>query len=361
MSKIQVFTVSQLDDIKVEKYLKPVTYHVVIGMNFFADFMQSFTDFFGGSSLSYQKRLKEINESVIEGIKNEVRKVGGNCAIDLRIDNDEISAKGKSMIMVTGIATAVVIKQEKNNISEDLDVTRIDSDKYKLTKELNRIKENVRLNISYLANKEVWDFFINNKLTSQFDYLAKALLFFSKGNNYIVSSLEDYYVEYLSIFDEDDIKEKFYSFIEPEGEIFENKGLLKSYLNLLEHENLYYINSTEKNLELMKSDSKLLIECGFWLSLKNLQSYSKIDLENYNKIIEVFKIKFPVISEYTDKELKCSKCDEKVSRRKRCKKCDSDLRGIGRESILFNAEDDSNDHINEIEERIKIINQAYNI
>lgn len=118
MKEVKVFTVSSFnDDIVIEKYLKTVTYHVVIGMNFFADFMQSFTDVFGGKSDSYQKRLKEINTEVINGIKQEVHKVGGNCAIDLKIDNDEISAKGKSMIMVTAIATAVIINKENINSS----------------------------------------------------------------------------------------------------------------------------------------------------------------------------------------------------------------------------------------------------
>ena len=118
MKEVKVFTVSSFnDDIVIEKYLKTVTYHVVIGMNFFADFMQSFTDVFGGKSESYQKRLREINTEVINGIKQEVHKVGGNCAIDLKIDNDEISAKGKSMIMVTAIATAVVIKADIGNTS----------------------------------------------------------------------------------------------------------------------------------------------------------------------------------------------------------------------------------------------------
>ena len=118
MKEVKVFTVSSFnDDIVIEKYLKTVTYHVVIGMNFFADFMQSFTDVFGGKSESYQKRLKEINAEVINGIKQEVHKVGGNCAIDLKIDNDEISAKGKSMIMVTAIATAVIINKENINSS----------------------------------------------------------------------------------------------------------------------------------------------------------------------------------------------------------------------------------------------------
>lgn len=121
MQNIKVFTNSTFNEsLKIEKYLEPVTFHVVLGMNFFADFVQSITDVFGGRSETYQKRLEAINSEVIEGIKNKVRKVGGNAAIDLRIDNDEISAKGKSMIMVTAIATAVIMNEKKTNVGDEL-------------------------------------------------------------------------------------------------------------------------------------------------------------------------------------------------------------------------------------------------
>lgn len=121
MQNIKVFTNSTFNEsLKIEKYLEPVTFHVVLGMNFFADFVQSITDVFGGRSETYQKRLEAINSEVIEGIKNKVRKVGGNAAIDLRIDNDEISAKGKSMIMVTAIATAVIMNEIKTNVGDEL-------------------------------------------------------------------------------------------------------------------------------------------------------------------------------------------------------------------------------------------------
>ncbi len=114
MNSVKVFTNSSFNEtIEIEKYLQPVTYHVVLGMNFFADFMSSFSDFFGGKSKSYQSRLESINREVIQGIKTKTHLIGGNAAIDLKIDNDEISAQGKSMIMVTAIATAVIIKEKQ--------------------------------------------------------------------------------------------------------------------------------------------------------------------------------------------------------------------------------------------------------
>jgi len=118
MDRVKVFTNSTFNEtIEIEKYLQPVTYHVVLGINFFADFMSSFSDFFGGRSQSYQSRLESINHEVIKGIKDKTYKLGGNAAIDLKIDNDEISAQGKSMIMVTAIATAVIIKKDDKKVN----------------------------------------------------------------------------------------------------------------------------------------------------------------------------------------------------------------------------------------------------
>lgn len=113
MKNVKVYTNSSFNDtIEIVSYLQPVTYHIVLGVNFFADFLSSFSDFFGGKSQSYQSRLASINNEVIEGIKQKVYSIGGNAAIDLKIDNDEISAQGKSMIMVTAIATAVIIREK---------------------------------------------------------------------------------------------------------------------------------------------------------------------------------------------------------------------------------------------------------
>lgn len=115
MKNVKVYTNSSFNDtIEIVSYLQPVTYHIVLGVNFFADFLSSFSDFFGGKSQVYQSRLASINHEVIEGIKQKVYSIGGNAAIDLKIDNDEISAQGKSMIMVTAIATAVVIRERTN-------------------------------------------------------------------------------------------------------------------------------------------------------------------------------------------------------------------------------------------------------
>ena len=361
MNDIKVFTVSSFDGIKVEKYIKPVTFHVVLGMNFFADVLQSWTDFFGGNSLSYQKKLKEINESVIEGIKDEVKKVGGNCAIGLKIDNDEISAQGKSMIMVTAFATAVIIKEDVNIKFIEQDTTQIDLERYKVSKELNDIRKKMESSNFSLNTPEYWQFFIDNHLTSQFDFLINLVFEYSKNNATIDSGCKNYLAKYLSIFNKEVIENKFYSFLKAK-ENLEDYTVLKPFLNLLDNESLYYINSTSKNIELMSSNELVLFDCGFWLTLKELNNYNLKDIENYKKVIDLFNNAYPIISPYVDDELECSICDgKKTSRKNRCKRCGSDTRGIKRGSFLFDEYKTGDELIEILEKRIEIINQAFEI
>src|SRR5688572_18225443 len=103
--EIIVTTTSSLDRIPVKKYLKPVSAHVVSGMNVFNDMFGSFSDFFGGRSSTYQRQLVSLYNEAIERIKHTAYEAGANGILGLSIDIDEISGKGKSMLMITATGT----------------------------------------------------------------------------------------------------------------------------------------------------------------------------------------------------------------------------------------------------------------
>ena len=105
-NNIKVTTTSSFDGVEIEEYLEPITAHVVVGMNFFKDFLSGLTDIFGGNSTSYQNTLSGINNEVINELRKKAFSIGANCILGLKIDNDEISAQGKSMMMVTALGTA---------------------------------------------------------------------------------------------------------------------------------------------------------------------------------------------------------------------------------------------------------------
>ncbi|WP_319479122.1 heavy metal-binding domain-containing protein [uncultured Draconibacterium sp.] len=110
-----VTTTSNLDEIRIKEYLQPISAHVVVGMNLFKDFLAGLTDTFGGKSSTYEKTLESINEEVIYKLEKKALAIGANCILGLKIDNSEVSAQGKSMLMVTAVGTAAVA-----DINEDL-------------------------------------------------------------------------------------------------------------------------------------------------------------------------------------------------------------------------------------------------
>lgn len=105
---VLVTTTPGFDGVIIKKYLKPITSHVVFGMNLFKDFVTGVTDLFGGNSETYEKTLESINEEVIRKLQEKAYSIGANCVVGFKIDNDEISAKGKSMLMVSAVGTAVI-------------------------------------------------------------------------------------------------------------------------------------------------------------------------------------------------------------------------------------------------------------
>ena len=109
---VLVLTTSSVQDLKIQRYLKPISAHIVAGTNLFSDFFGGLTDVFGGRSNSYQKQLASLYNEAIERIKLAAYEIGANCVVGLNVDMDEISGKGKSMFMLTAIGTAVIIEKE---------------------------------------------------------------------------------------------------------------------------------------------------------------------------------------------------------------------------------------------------------
>jgi uncharacterized protein YbjQ (UPF0145 family) len=105
---IKITTTPGFDGIVITQYLQPVFAHTVIGMNIFKDFVAGITDIIGGHSKSYEKTLQNINEDVLQKLSEKALKLGANCIVGLRIENDQISSGGKSMLMVSATGTAAI-------------------------------------------------------------------------------------------------------------------------------------------------------------------------------------------------------------------------------------------------------------
>jgi len=59
MNKIITTTTDTLDGY-IDEYYEPITANVVVGSNVFSDFAAGWTDFFGGRSSTYERKLQDI-------------------------------------------------------------------------------------------------------------------------------------------------------------------------------------------------------------------------------------------------------------------------------------------------------------
>ena len=93
------------------EYLDLISVNVVIGTNFFSDWMASVTDIFGGKSSTYQRKLDDVYEVAFKKIEKRAEKLGADAVVGLKMDFGEVSGKEKSMFMVSAIGTAVKLSK----------------------------------------------------------------------------------------------------------------------------------------------------------------------------------------------------------------------------------------------------------
>ncbi len=119
MKNITITTTNHIEDAHIDKYMGIITTNIVVGTNLFSDIAASFTDFFGGNSETYQRKLQLIYKDAINDLSLKALAMRANCILGLHIDFDEISGKNKSMFMVSLIGTAVKINIESKEIQEE--------------------------------------------------------------------------------------------------------------------------------------------------------------------------------------------------------------------------------------------------
>jgi len=173
-SKVKVTTTSSFDGVEIIEYLEPVTSHVIVGMNIFRDMFATMTDFFGGNSRAYHKILTSINDRAIAELKQRAYDLGGNCVLGLKIDNDEISGGGKSMMMVTAVGTAAIARFEKT-VSATPSGKRhaLDSEALQILREKKKYKEALR-NGTLTLDDDFWSFLKNDQIADFADDLIQA-------------------------------------------------------------------------------------------------------------------------------------------------------------------------------------------
>lgn len=173
---VLVITTSSVDGLKIKRYLKPVSAHIVAGTNLFSDFFGGLTDVFGGRSQTYQKQLTSLYNEAIERVKFAAYEIGGNCIVGLSIDMDEISGKGKSMFMLTAIGTAIILEKEVTekvySPKSDEKFENVGVDRINVLRNKKAIIEKANSG-SLTLNDDIWSFITSNQVGEVFPFLLK--------------------------------------------------------------------------------------------------------------------------------------------------------------------------------------------
>lgn len=114
-----ISTTHNIEGCPIKRYIDAICTNIVIGTNIFSDFAASFTDFFGGRSDSYKKKLEIIYNEASKELKQKALNLGANAIIGFKVDFDEISGKDKSMFMVSVSGTACIIDKNEDDTQEE--------------------------------------------------------------------------------------------------------------------------------------------------------------------------------------------------------------------------------------------------
>tara|TARA_R110000765_G_C18880042_1_gene601956 strand:+ start:71 stop:1126 length:1056 start_codon:yes stop_codon:yes gene_type:complete len=334
---IKVTTTSSLQNVEIEEYIEPISVSIVIGMNFFKDFLSGFRDIFGGKSNTYTKSLEKINQQAIYELKKRAHYLKANYVIGLTIENDEISAQGKSMLMVTAMGTAVKVagkNKEIINNSTSIDLEAFEQLELK-TKLLNSAEKD-NLNLS----ENNWTLIIENQIAELSPFLLNKLT-----ENPNSSDFKDNLKAFFENIDRDMATTQIFAFIANNGE-----KDLKPVLSIIRELNLVDLN---KNLSLISSDNQNLNNIGALISDVHKKTYYKSDIKAISDTIESLESKFPIKVEFYEtidnlsrKNIKVWQCEcgkENSLEREICRGCNKDIHGLK----------NSNINLKEIKENLK--------
>ncbi len=274
-----------IENQKIQKYFDVVSSHIVVGTNFFKDFSASLTDFFGGNSATYQKQLNRLYESAINELKVKAKYMGANAIIALTVDFDEIAGQGKSMFMITAIATPVILDNyhEKNNNNY---ITADDLKNLSLVYKYKELISEGKLQI----NEDTINFIVQNSIhealplmTSHFKNLTE--------NEVTGPGYEKFYPMYLryltEIKNKSTINHLYYEL--RYGSNYSKDRLSKVMVDL----NFYDIDRIN---ELLSEDNILLKKIGLTLAIAKKDVYKKEDAKELYGLAEQSIKAFPDLS-----------------------------------------------------------------
>lgn len=145
-----VVTTNTIEGGKITRYIDAVCANTVVGTNIFSDFAASFTDFFGGRSGTYKRKMEAIYEEARNELEDKAARMGANAIVGFRVDFDEVSGKDKSMFMVSVSGTACVVDYDNKDAASRIEQVG----RFAVDEELEKIRVVDRLKNGYLLKED---------------------------------------------------------------------------------------------------------------------------------------------------------------------------------------------------------------
>tara|TARA_R110001606_G_C15306663_1_gene643162 strand:- start:119 stop:1240 length:1122 start_codon:yes stop_codon:yes gene_type:complete len=263
----------------IKNYLGVINNNIVIGTNLFSDIGASIIDIFGGTSSSYQKKLKDIYESSIQNLKIKAKNLGANAILGLAIDFDEISGGNKSMFMISVSGTAVTvdyesIKVKRNDIIAKESIS-LDVLKNELTKKriIHKVQEEINLSQDewYFTQQNsisnISEGILNNFLTN---YGSFEIPVESEKGKTLINNVTNYF----RALEEDEAIKTLYN------KVIEKPSIV---LNIMQNANIF---SADKIYWLI---NKKLINTAIICLNINKENYSNDECNKMSEILEYFE------------------------------------------------------------------------
>lgn len=268
-----ISTTNTIEGCPVKKYIDTICSNIVIGTNIFSDFAASFTDFFGGRSDSYKRKLEIIYNEASKELKQKALSIGANAIIGFKVDFDEISGKDKSMFMVSVSGTACIIEYKDDYLETVTDNNTIAQNE--LDKEIKRRYIITQINKNADLKEQWFEFLLENPQIEIVDnILNRYIKYYKEYDTYkeYVSFIE----KHLSLLPKNKVINKVYSKYEA------NKKEIKA---LITNCNLFCPTNI---LSLCQNDFHSAID----LLLTNTDYYQKEDVLLMSKIYD-FLVSLP--------------------------------------------------------------------
>lgn len=335
-NNVKVTTTSGFDGVQIVDYYKPITAHIVVGMNFFKDFLSGFSDFFGGKSSSYQNTLSSMNQEVINQLKNKAYAKGANCVLSLKIDNDEISAQGKSMMMVTAIGTPAkgIFSTKTINQTQEGKLDRISIDHFNFFKQKHKYIQASKEQ-KPIINTEFWEFVRTNRIHELADFILDRYLRLLDPEQLPfqekIKTFENNLYDYFSIIDPAIGISTLYK-----KSLNESDSNKKAKILDLIHK--LHLIDFDQIITLLKEGQFEAQKLAIQILKGDKQSYDKDDLRKMDELINIISTSFPERGQYSkkkkgltgkEKEIWICECKkENPVEKTYCSNCGSDIFGF---------------------------------